>query len=656
MLIDPPPPPAAIVAPAPKTAAEEARQQGALPEAALQQTAHKHAALYQDATGELGLKGHSEGRLALADLNGDGRPDLILNRRIVFLNTVDDGAPRGWRFMPAEVTLPDMAPTAVTAFADFDNDGKTDAIIARDAAADSTDPAVVFCAGKGDGTFGAPVTIAAAAPAHSAALAVGDVNGDGLLDFFRGNWYRKYGEALDAPAGDLFVQVAPAMVPPRWVRVPWPEDGIAFDEERDLGGRPTYGAVIAHLAAPDAKVGPVQLAQLNYGRRWNRLYARPIGAAAGGAGDRASGADTGGAPGADRAGAVDGANPGGWTDVSGATGFDGDADRTGKYPDWLLERAKTDKRFPTEPEKPFRSNGNTFDMAVGDVNGDGLFDCFVAEITHAWAGPSADRSHFLIAQRAPTLMGVKFTTPADYCVDRIPEGDGQPSRSWNQGDLFAELVDVDNDGRLDLLIASGDYPDPPPFDERLRILRQRAQPGADGRRFEDITMDSGVDLAGAGQLAVGDLDLDGDVDIVCGQSFTRFTPEMIKANGGTPQLRVYLNQAVQQGAPGMTLTLRGDPAKGVNRDAIGAVVTATVPGAQGAAAKVRIAQLRGTGGHSGKQGARQVHFGGPIPGALIELPPGVVRVEVPAPPPVALPTTAPQPAASPTTAPPPKAP
>ena len=116
MLADPPPPaPPAIVAPA--ASAASAPPASAAPAA---------PPLFTDATADLGMRPHSEGRLALADLNGDGRPDLVLARRLVFLNTPDASAPRGWRFVPAPTTLPDLGADAVTAVADFDNDGFED--------------------------------------------------------------------------------------------------------------------------------------------------------------------------------------------------------------------------------------------------------------------------------------------------------------------------------------------------------------------------------------------------------------------------------------------------------------------------------------------------------------------------------------------------
>src|SRR5690606_1188315 len=181
-------------------------------------------------------------------------------------------------------------------------------------------------------------------------------------------------------------------------------------------------------------------------------------------------------------------------------GFDGDSIRHGRHPDWLAERAKADPRFERDDEPPFRANGNTFDAAVGDIDNDGDFDVFVSTIIHAWAGDSSDRSRFLVNQLAESGR-LTFTSPPELSVDRIPTTVTSENFNYNQGDIFAELVDFNNDGRLDLIICSSDYSDPPPHDERLRIYLQTS----DGT-FRDATAELGVDHLGAGQPALVDLD------------------------------------------------------------------------------------------------------------------------------------------------------
>ena len=66
---------------------------------------------------------------------------------------------------------------------------------------------------------------------------------------------------------------------------------------------------------------------------------------------------------------------------------------------------------------------------------------------------------------------------------------------WNQGDLYAGWLDADNDGRLDLLLASGDYPDA----QLLRLFRQvaggdlRDETAAAGLRWDNCTQPSLAD-------------------------------------------------------------------------------------------------------------------------------------------------------------------
>ncbi|HEB61246.1 MAG TPA: hypothetical protein ENJ06_05410, partial [Phycisphaeraceae bacterium] len=305
----------------------------------------------------------------------------------------------------------------------------------------------------------------------------------------------------------------------------------------------------------DSAADRPQLLDLNYGRRWNRLW-------------------------------VTAANNITWVDIAPLTGFDGDEIRHGRYPDWLKERAKKDPRFARDDEKPFRANGNTFDAAVADVDNDGDFDIIVSEITHGWAGESADRTRILF-NRWKEAGRLDFETRPGFSLDRIP-----PDKpNWNQGDLFVGLFDFDNDGYTDVLVSSGDYPD----NQRLRIYQN-----IDGLSLREVTAELGIDHDGSQQVSFADIDGDGALDFAVGQTFFRYTAEMKK--GRSPQLRVFLNRAAGDNHY-LMLRLEGDPRTGVNRAAIGAVAIVE------AGNRRLMGQLIPVGGHSGKQNDYFLHFG-----------------------------------------------
>ena len=118
--------------------------------------------------------GDTPSDVAIADVNNDGKPDLIVTNKLQNTVSVLLGNGDG-TFQPQAVLTVRGQPNEVAA-GDLNGDGKPDLAISRSVLHGS----IVVLLGNGDGTFQAPQTVLSVAWPSS--LAIADVNGDGKPD------------------------------------------------------------------------------------------------------------------------------------------------------------------------------------------------------------------------------------------------------------------------------------------------------------------------------------------------------------------------------------------------------------------------------------------------------------------------------------------
>jgi hypothetical protein len=526
---------------------------------------------------EAGLTGAATD-VAFVDLDGDGFLDVVLDRRRFLLSG------KGAKFTPHEthgLPYPEIERVPLDAngnpdrakavkgpfvpqylyFADVDNDGDADALPGVHSWWERLDPAKGWVAvpecdpgvrsavwlndGKGRfarGPESGYTAKDAAAPAM--ALAVTDFDLDGFLDLYEGGEYRQYGQRYDCGVDRLFRGDGKGGftdVTKKAGLLTEPEPG------KPRSSRPSYGVTSCDFDND----GWPDLLELAYGRQWNLLW-------------RNRGDTT-------------------FEEVGMATGFAGDGIIHGKYPDWVGR----------PPEPPFRSNGNTFDCAIGDYDNDGDLDLFLGEIAHAWAGEASDPPSVL--ENLGPEEGFRFKRhPVQTFLPPREFREKEP-RNRNYADLRAAWLDADLDGRLDLLIASGDYPD----GQYLRLYRQEE----DGT-FTEATDRAGFAWEGCGSISIGDFDRDGDPDILAGRSFMRLgQAHRDQYMGGITvnEPALFRNDVGNRsGNHWLTVRLAG---KTANRSGIGARVSVTAGGV------TRIRELRCGSGLGNHQDPPEACFG-----------------------------------------------
>jgi elongation factor P hydroxylase/preprotein translocase subunit SecB len=430
--------------------------------------------------------------VAAADLNGDGKPDLVVsNQRAysvsVLLNTTAPGAAAP-SFAPKSDFGIGARPYSVT-IADLNGDGKLDLAVASYRSANSV-AVLLNTTVLGAATIvpDFPLAVTPAVPSFHLSVAVGDLNGDGKPDLVVAN-------LLSNSVSVLLNTTAPGAAAP------------SFAPKVDFAtGKYPYSVTISDING-DGKPDLV-VANHNSNSVSVLLNTTAPGAAAPSFAPKADFA-TGVAPFSVAVGDLNG---------------DGKPDlvvaNLGSYSvSVLLNTTAPGAAAPSfAPRSDFATGRRPLSLAISDVNGDGKSDLVVANYNSASVS-------VLLNTTAPGAAAPSFASKVDFATGTHP--------------FSVAVGDLNGDGRPDLAVANDDS-------NSVSVLLNTTAPGAAAPSFAPK-----ADFAAGGysrSVAVADLNGDGK-------------PDLVVANQGDQSVSVLLN-TTPQGAAAPSFAPKSDFATG----------------------------------------------------------------------------------------------